>query len=261
MSKIKLVAWNEKETEGRVRELKSAGFTVDASSLRGTGGIIGRFREAMPDAVLLDLDRMPSFGRAVATMLRDSRTTRHLPLIFAGGAAEKVTRIRGELPDAVFTPWEKVAGAIRKAIAHPPLDPVKPTPHMEQWNASSLVKKLGIQEGMQVAVLGDFDEMAAIIGDLPPDAAFVKKFTAETKLALYVAKSAGEVTRAFEHAVARLPAAGSLWIIHPKQSKHRRLDFNQNDVRALGLAHGFVDYKVCSVNSDWSGLKFARRRK
>jgi hypothetical protein len=261
MSKIKLVAWSEEEAAEHVRELESAGFTVDPRSLRGAGGIIGRFREAMPDAVVIDLDRMPSFGRVVATMLRDSRTTRHLPLVFAGGAAEKVARIKSDLPDAVFTPWAKVAAAIRKAIAHPPPAPIKPTPHMERWDASSLVKKLSIQEGMQIAVLGDFDEMAEIVGELPQNAAFVKRFTAETRLALYVVKSAGEAARAFEHAVARLPTAGSLWIIHPKQSKQRGLDFNQNDVRALGIAHGFVDYKVCSVNSDWSGLKFARRRK
>ena len=261
MSKIKLVAWNENEAAGHLRELESAGFTVDASTLRGTGGIIGRFREAMPDAVVIDLDRMPSFGREVGIMLRTSKTTRHLPLIFAGGPAEKIARIKDDLPDATFTSWEKIAGAIRSAMAHPPLAPIKPTPHMERWDASSLVKKLGIKDGMQIAVLGDFDEMAEIIGELPQEAAFVKKFTAETKLALYVVKSESEVARAFEHAMARLPVAGSLWIIHPKQSKKRSVDFNQNDVRELGLAHGFVDYKVCSVNNDWSGLKFARRRK
>ncbi len=261
MSRIKLVAWNEEQAALHLRELKAAGFTIDARSLRFSGGVIGRVCEAMPDAVLIDLERMPSFGREVGLALRASKTTRHLPLIFAGGAAEKLERLKNELPDAVFTSWEKVAAAVKKAIAHPPLDPVKVTPHMERWNATSLVKKLGIKEQMEVAVLGDFDEIEEIIGDLPPDAALVKKFTPEIKLALYAARSAGEVARAFEHAAARLPHAASLWIIHPKQSKKRSLDFNQNDVRELGLAQGFVDYKVCAVNSHWSGLKFSRRRK
>jgi len=31
-------------------------------------------------------------------------------------------------------------------------------------------------------------------------------------------------------------------------------------VRAYGLARGFVDYKVCAVDSTWSGLCFTRRK-
>jgi hypothetical protein len=89
----------------------------------------------------------------------------------------------------------------------------------------------------------------------------VKRFTPETRLALYLVRSARELTNAFEHAVARLPKDASLWIIHPKRTKTMSVDFNQNDVRELGLARGFVDYKVCAVNSEWSGLKFARRKK
>jgi hypothetical protein len=38
------------------------------------------------------------------------------------------------------------------------------------------------------------------------------------------------------------------------------VDFKQNDVRAAGLAAGLVDYKVCAVDADWSGLKFARKK-
>jgi hypothetical protein len=33
----------------------------------------------------------------------------------------------------------------------------------------------------------------------------------------------------------------------------------QNHVRDEGLARGLVDYKVGSVDADWSGLKFAWR--
>jgi hypothetical protein len=47
--------------------------------------------------------------------------------------------------------------------------------------------------------------------------------------------------------------------VHPKQTSALAADFNQDDVREAGLAHGFVDYKVCAVDKDWSALKFARR--
>ena len=43
-------------------------------------------------------------------------------------------------------------------------------------------------------------------------------------------------------------------------SKRHRPEFNKNDVRNAGLAAGLVDYKVCSVNAQWSGIKFARKK-
>jgi hypothetical protein len=35
---------------------------------------------------------------------------------------------------------------------------------------------------------------------------------------------------------------------------------NENVVRDAGLGAGLVDYKVCSIDSAWSALKFAHRR-
>ncbi len=32
-------------------------------------------------------------------------------------------------------------------------------------------------------------------------------------------------------------------------------------IRAAALASGLVDYKVCSVDRTWTGLRFARKKK
>jgi hypothetical protein len=258
---VRLVSWNEDAAKSRERELTSFGFKVDARSLRDCGGVVGHFRDLAPDAVVLDLDRMPSQGRAVGTMLRDSKSTRHLPLVFAGGAAEKVERIRGELPDAVFTEWAGIEDAVRRAIAHPVANPVKAKSHADRFAGTPLLQKLGIKPGMQVATVGGFEGFEEVLGDLPEGAALVKKFAAETKLGLYIVRSERELAGAYEHADGRLPEGASFWVIYPKQRKGAKTSFNENDVRELGLASGFVDYKVCSVSAEWSGLKFARRKK
>jgi hypothetical protein len=52
-----------------------------------------------------------------------------------------------------------------------------------------------------------------------------------------------------------------LWIVYPKKSSRYAADFAGNEVRGAGLAVGLVDYKVCAVDDDWTGLKFARRKK
>jgi len=54
---------------------------------------------------------------------------------------------------------------------------------------------------------------------------------------------------------------GTLWISWPKGSSAQAGDLNENEVRAIGLAHGLVDVKVCAVDATWSGLKFVRRLK
>ena len=77
---------------------------------------------------------------------------------------------------------------------------------------------------------------------------------------MYFVRSELELANAYEHALGRLPETVSFWVIYPKQKKNVKMSFNENDVRALGLASGFVDYRVCSVNAEWSGLKFARKK-
>jgi hypothetical protein len=37
-------------------------------------------------------------------------------------------------------------------------------------------------------------------------------------------------------------------------------DLTDREVREAGLAAGLVDYKVCAVDSTWSGLLFTRRK-
>jgi hypothetical protein len=51
-----------------------------------------------------------------------------------------------------------------------------------------------------------------------------------------------------------------LWIAWPKRASGMATDLTEDLVRAAGLSHGLVDYKVCAVNHTWSGLKFARRK-
>ena len=81
-----------------------------------------------------------------------------------------------------------------------------------------------------------------------------------TGLVLWFVRSRRELDRETEYLSVRLPEGTSVWIIHPKQASRYKVDFNQNDVRAAGLAAGLVDYKVCAVDKDWSGLKFARKK-
>src|SRR5215210_348948 len=135
---VRLVCWNPDVVRERSRAIEEAGFRVDASPVNKS--IVKDFRANMPALVLIDLDRLPSHGREVAVMLRTSKWTRLIPIVFAGGAEEKVECIRRELPDAFYAEWKRVVPAVRKALKNAPSDPVKPPAHMERYAQSPLVK-------------------------------------------------------------------------------------------------------------------------
>lgn len=51
----------------------------------------------------------------------------------------------------------------------------------------------------------------------------------------------------------------TLWIAWPKKASGVPTDLDGNVVRETGLASGWVDFKVCAVDSTWSGLAFKKR--
>jgi hypothetical protein len=259
MPLVRLVCWKPDLARERARALEASGFSVDASPLV-TGGGIGQFRANPPSVILIDLDRLPSHGREVGCALRNSKATRLIPIVFAGGLEEKVERIRQELPDAQFTAWSGAARAVKKALRSAPSDPVRPVAHMQRYAGSSLVKKLGVTSNMKAALLGAPEDFAGKLGELPEGVELRTSLTRHTRLAIWFVRSRVELESGVEFFSARLPQGSSLWIVHPKQTGRYRVDFNQNDVRAAGLAAGLVDYKVCAVDADWSGLKFTHKK-
>jgi len=52
-----------------------------------------------------------------------------------------------------------------------------------------------------------------------------------------------------------------LWIIWPKQTSKLQTDLGQPVVREAGIAAGMVDFKICSIDATWSGLRFTLREK
>jgi hypothetical protein len=129
------------------------------------------------------------------------------------------------------------------------------------YSATPLPKKLGIREDMQVTLIAAPDAFQDILGDLPTNVFLGTRFRTNTKLALCFVRSLDDLTATIDMLTLRLPKQASVWIIHPKRAGKYHVDFNQNHVRDHALAAGLVDYKVCSVDSDWSGLKFAWRER
>ena len=123
-----------------------------------------------------------------------------------------------------------------------------------------LPKKLGIAADMQVTLIAAPDSFKETLGDLPPGVTFTSRFTSSTKLGLCFVRSLDDLAAVLDILARQLPPQASVWILHPKGKSKYKVDFNQNQVRDRTLKINLVDYKVCSVDDDWSGLKFAHRK-
>ena len=256
MQKVRLISWDETARTAQARVLKAAKIPTDASPFQH-GKLITKLRDSL--AVLIDLDHKPSHGHAIAVLMRSSKSARHVPIVFAGGVKEKVARIHREFPDAFYTEWQHVVATLKKALSNPPAVPVRPMSHMERYAGSTLTKKLGFKPNTKTALLNAPEGFEDQLGELPDGAELTTKMTAQIKMALWFVRSSQELQAEIDYLSARLPQGSSLWIIYPKQTSRFKVDFNQFDVRALALASGWVDYKICAVDSDWTGLKFARK--
>lgn len=257
---VRLICWKEDLARERAALLKAARLDVDSSPLN-TSRLIGRIMENPPSAIVIDLDRMPSHGLAVGVVLRRSASARRIPLVFAGGAAEKVARIRQELPDATFTPWSAIALSVRRALKSAPAEPIKPRPFVARYEGAGLARKLGLKTGMICALIQAPEAFEERIEELPDNFEFQSKIDPKTTLAIWFVRSRAEMEFAVDRASLRLPQGVSVWIVYPKRSGRYSVDFTLADVRAAALSVGMVDYKICAVDDDWTGLKFARRKK
>jgi CheY-like chemotaxis protein len=250
---VRLIHWNAAEAAPLRETLQAAGHIVDYTEKLSSAGF-SAIRKSPPDAFVIDLSRMPSHGREIATFLRGQKPTREIPILFVDGVSERVEKIRKMLPDAVYTPSARMRSALRKALAHPPASPVVPAQMMERYASRAAAYKLGIREGFKVALIDPPRDYAAVIGELPPGAALEETPDGPCPVTLCFVHDPASCAEALP-AMRKLAARTKLWILWRKGS-----DVTQPFLRKSAAAVGLVDYKICSVNTAWSAMLFARKK-
>jgi hypothetical protein len=255
--RVRLIHWKADEAREAAARLRAAGYTVQSAPVDGS--TIKELRKSPPAAVVIDLSRLPSGGRDIGVALRISPATRAVPLVFVGGEAGKICPIRRLLPDAVFTTWPRIRGSLKKAIASPPATPVAHRSVFAAYSGRALPKKLGIKAGTTVALLGAPDRFDETLGKLPEGVTLRRQARGVPDLILWFTRSRADV----ERRIAQLgikAGDGGLWVAWPKRTSGVETDLTQAMVRKIGLDRGLVDYKVCSIDEVWTGLRFTRRK-
>lgn len=256
MERIRLIHWNAVEAEERAAQLMGAGFAVAYNPL--TPAELRVLREEPPNAIVLDLSRAPSQGRDLALGLRKHGATRHVPLVFVDGEPRKVARIRELLPDATYTTWDEIQSALVHAINTPVVDPVVHESAFAAYAGTPLPKKLGIKADSVVTLIGGPVGFEETLGQLPSGVVVRWADPDPNGVTLWFVRSRQELEERVK-AMGAFAAGGGLWIAWPKKASGVVSDLSQQVVREVGLASGLVDFKICSIDDTWSGLRFSQR--
>jgi hypothetical protein len=121
---------------------------------------------------------------------------------------------------------------------------------MDKTNEKSLAEKLGFAPGDRIFVETTFADNNNL--ELEPG-------LPATHAHIFCRTRSELLSFLHEHDLPQIEQ--SLWVSWIKKSSTPRSDLTENDVRNAILPLGWVDIKVASIDDDWSGLKFVRRRK
>jgi hypothetical protein len=237
----------------RARRLCSQGLDASAYPALGPRGF-REIRANPPDAILIDLTELPSYGRIMGVLLREQKGTRNIPLVFLKGDPEKAARVRQVLPDAAFANWPDAAPAILRAIDRAPAVGAAP-----RIAGTPLAKKLRIAQDSVVAILNAPANIAELLGPLPKGARIEKKI-AEADLILFFVKGAAALRLALPKFARHMTPGRTLWVCWPKRTSSMPCDLTLTVVREMVSHYDMVDSKICAVDQTWSGAAVTRRR-
>jgi hypothetical protein len=130
-------------------------------------------------------------------------------------------------------------------------------PAAEKWcekilHPKTRADKLGVEDGMKVAVVGDFD--AEFLEELRNATKIVSegKIEAGSELIFLSMSTAKDLAPGVGKATKAMRGATALWIVYPKGKK----DVTENDVLTAGRKAGLKDVKVVGFSATHTALKF-----
>jgi hypothetical protein len=255
--RVHVIHWKPAEAREALASLRRRGFSTTCSAFDPS--VLRRLTARPPAAVVIDLTRLPAAGRDVGVLLRRAAGTRSVPLVFAGGAPEKITRVRTVLPDAEFAQWPDVVRALRRTLGRTVSETVVPSSALAGYADTPLVRKLGIEPDMTVGLIDAPPDVQSLLGKLPRGVRLVRTWRRQPGLTLWFVRSGRTLDRRMGRVAAAL-GTGRIWIIWPKRASGIASDLTQARVREAGLSHGLVDFKIAAIDATWSGLKFVARR-
>jgi hypothetical protein len=245
--RVVVIHYEPVEAAALAERLRRDGIVAEPYRYLGTRGF-RELRADPPDAILIDLMRMPSYGRAIGAVLRETKSTRAIPIVFLEGDPEKTARVRELLPDAGYAKLPRLGSELKRAVGHAPADPVMPGPRV-----APLVKKLRIPEGGTVSLIGAPEGFEGVLGGARATR------SRDGDVVLLFARTAAAIGRDLPK-LARILPSRRLWVVWPKRTSRAAGDLSLPQIHDACAPLGLVAYKTCSVDATWSAAAVSLRR-
>jgi hypothetical protein len=129
---------------------------------------------------------------------------------------------------------------------------------MAGYSGTPLIKKLGVKENFNVAFVNAPAGYVKAL-ELPSTVIVSSRSKKPLDFVQLFVQTRHELEHKFPQYCAKLNPSAMFWISWPKKSSGVATDLTEDAIRAIGLANGMVDVKVCAVDDIWSGLKFVFR--
>lgn len=131
----------------------------------------------------------------------------------------------------------------------------------DQVSIKTLKDKLGLKSDMRVGIINPSESFLNELAEFKFKAEKVKSLKKDLDYIHYFAKTRKELEEVFPKLRKHLAKIGMLWVSNPKKDSNIESDLNQNLVMEIGLQNGLVDVKICSIDENWSAMKFVFRLK
>ncbi len=128
------------------------------------------------------------------------------------------------------------------------------------YSGTPLAKKLGIEEGAVVAVIGDPGHFAELVAPLPQSVTVRSSARGSADVAVFFTKERRKLADRIEVLGRLIFPNGAVWVAWPKRASKVSTDMTEDVVREVVLPLGMVDVKVAAIDETWSGLKIVWRK-
>jgi hypothetical protein len=119
----------------------------------------------------------------------------------------------------------------------------------------TVAQKLGLKAGKTLLVRQQPDDIAALVGPLPPGAKLVTAENTSCALILMFAKDKSALAKALPGCKQQLEPDGALWVAYIKGTSTKTTDINRDSIRAYVATIGLDTVSQIAINDDWSALR------
>lgn len=127
------------------------------------------------------------------------------------------------------------------------------------YSGTPLPKKLGIVGDAVFTVRHAPTDFAETLGDYG-DAVWQRSLLAPIDVVIAFFTERKVLAREWRELTEAAQPDGGVWVAWPKKTSGIPTDITEDVLRAQLLPTGWVDNKVCAIDSTWSGLRFVLRK-